>query len=182
MHTVAIVILVVWVAFWVAWLAASIGVTKGRTNWRRFTGVRVVLLLVVLGLVRAGVFHGQSVTLDAWREAIGLVMVVAGLGVAAWARICIGRNWGSPMTEKTDPQLIARGPYRIIRHPIYAGIILAMLGTAVAVNWYWLIAVALLGPYFVYSAVVEERFLNRRLPGIYARYRRTTKMFVPYVV
>jgi protein-S-isoprenylcysteine O-methyltransferase Ste14 len=50
-----------------------------------------------------------------------------------------------PMSLKVDPDLVTTGPYRTIRHPIYSGIILAMVGTAVAVSWYWLIAIALLG-------------------------------------
>ena len=49
------------------------------------------------------------------------------------------------------------GPYRRVRHPIYSGLILAMVGTAVAISWYWLIAVAVLAAYFVYSAIMEER-------------------------
>lgn len=181
MHVVAVTMLVVWVLFWMAWLVASVGVTRGRTNWRRFSGIRVAILVVMLLLVRIGVFRGQTITSNPWREATGLALFAAGLAVAVWARVCIGRNWGAPMTEKADPVLVVTGPYRRIRHPIYSGIILAMMGTAVAVNWYWVIAVALLGPYFVYSAVIEERFLAQRLPEAYPRYRRTTRMLIPFI-
>jgi protein-S-isoprenylcysteine O-methyltransferase Ste14 len=86
------------------------------------------------------------------------------------------------MSQKVDPDLVTTGPYRTIRHPIYSGIILAMVGTAVAVSWYWLIAVALLGAYFVYSAVIEERYMTKLFPNSYPQYKRSTKMLIPFVV
>jgi len=85
------------------------------------------------------------------------------------------------MSEKVDPDLVTTGPYRKVRHPIYSGIILAMMGTAVAVSWYWLVAVALLGTYFVYSAVMEDRYMVRLFPTRYPGYKRSTKMLVPFV-
>jgi protein-S-isoprenylcysteine O-methyltransferase Ste14 len=85
------------------------------------------------------------------------------------------------MSEKVDPELVTTGPYRRVRHPIYSGIILAMIGTAIAVSWYWLLAVVLLGAYFVYSAVMEERYIAGLFPDTYPAYKRSTKMLVPFV-
>jgi protein-S-isoprenylcysteine O-methyltransferase Ste14 len=76
---------------------------------------------------------------------------------------------------------VTTGPYRRVRHPIYSGIILAMIGTAIAVSWYWLLAVVLLGAYFVYSAVMEERYIAGLFPDTYPAYKRSTKMLVPFV-
>jgi len=73
------------------------------------------------------------------------------------------------------------GPYRSIRHPIYSGIILAMIGTTIGVSLYWLVAVGLLGAYFVYSAVVEERYMAGRFPDSYPEYKRSTKMLIPFI-
>ena len=73
------------------------------------------------------------------------------------------------------------GPYRLVRHPIYTGILLAGISTAVALSWAWLIAVALAGLYFGYSAIVEERYLTEQFPDSYPAYRHSTKMMVPYV-
>jgi protein-S-isoprenylcysteine O-methyltransferase Ste14 len=86
------------------------------------------------------------------------------------------------MTEKVDPDLVTTGPYARVRHPIYSGIILAAVGTAIAVSPYWLVAVALLGAYFVYSAVMEERFMVSRFPDSYPRYKQSTKMLIPFVL
>lgn len=181
MHVVAIVILVVWILFWIYWLAAAVATKPGRTRWGRFAGIRVAVVLVLLLLVRTSSFKGSTVTGNAWLEGIGLALFLAGLAVAVWARLYLGRNWGTPMSEKVDPELVTTGPYRRVRHPIYSGIILAMVGTAVAVSWYWLIAVGLLGGYFIYSAAMEERYLTGLFPDAYPPYRRSTKMLVPFV-
>jgi len=85
------------------------------------------------------------------------------------------------MSQKADPELVTTGPYSKIRHPIYSGIILAMIGTTIAVSLYWLVAVALLGAYFAYSAIVEERFMADRFPGSYPEYKRSTNMLIPFI-
>jgi protein-S-isoprenylcysteine O-methyltransferase Ste14 len=182
MRTVDIVIGVGWALFWLYWLAASVGVKAGRTRWTRFAGVRVVVLLVVLLLLRLRVFQGKAVTDDLWLQVIGLVIFVLGLALAVWARIYLGRNWGTPMSEKADPGLVTTGPYSAVRHPIYSGIILAMVGTTVAVSLYWLVAVALLGVYFLYSAAMEERYMTGAFPDTYPRYKRSTKMLIPFIL
>ena len=179
MHVVALVIGVTWVAFWIYWLAASAGVKAGRTRWGRFAGIRVSIVLIVLLLVRAKVFKGQTISTDAWLEGVGLAIFMCGLAVAVWARLYLGRNWGTPMSEKVDPELVTTGPYSRVRHPIYSGLILAMVGTAIAVSWYWLIGLALLGPYFVYSAIMEERYMAGLFPDAYPDYKRSTKMLIP---
>jgi protein-S-isoprenylcysteine O-methyltransferase Ste14 len=183
MYVIGIVIFVCWAAFWIYWLAASVGVKSGRTRWGRFAGSRVVIILVLLLLVRLKFFKGRhGVTTDPLLQVIGLVIVLLGLGLAIWARVYLGRNWGMPMTEKANPELVTTGPYSTIRHPIYTGLILAMIGTAVAVSVYWLIAVVVLGGYFIYSAVMEERYMTGIFPDNYPRYQQETKMLIPYIV
>src|SRR6266550_4245772 len=113
-------------------------------------------------------------THDPWLQVIGLIIFLPGLALAVWARAYLGRNWGMPMTEKANPELVTTGPYSSIRHPIYTGLILAMAGTAVAVSLYWLIVAAALGGYFIYSAVMEERYMAGIFPDTYPRYQQET--------
>jgi protein-S-isoprenylcysteine O-methyltransferase Ste14 len=181
-NVVAKVILVGWTFFWVSWFIAAAGVKRGRIRWGRAAGIRVVGALVILLLVRAKAFKVQTATDDPWLEGIGLAMFVSGLALAVWARLYLGRNWGSPMTEKVDPELVTTGPYRTIRHPIYSGIILALAGTAIAINWHWLIAAAVAGTFFVYSAFMEERYLVRQFPETYPAYQGATRMLIPFVL
>ena len=181
MDAVDIVIGIGWVVFWLYWIAVSLGVKAGRSRWTRFAGFRVAAVLVIILLLRLRVFKEHAFTHDPWLQAVGLAIFLLGLALAVWARIYLGRNWGMPMSEKVDPELVTTGPYRTIRHPIYSGIILAMVGTAVAVSVYWLIAVVLLGAYFVYSAVMEERYMAGLFPDAYPRYKQSTKMLIPFI-
>lgn len=182
MRAVDFVIFAGWIAFWVYWIVASLGAKAGRTRWARFAAFRVLIVLIVLFLLRLGVFKGHSVTNNPWLEGIGLAIFLSGLTLAIWARIYIGQNWGTPMSEKDDPELVTTGPYHRVRHPIYSGIVCAMVGTAVAVSWYWLVAAVLLGAYFVYSAHMEERYMTERFPGAYPEYKRSTKMLIPFIL
>ncbi len=183
MHVIDIIILVGWVAFWIYWLAASVGVKAGQTRWARFAGVRVGIILVILLLLRVRALKGHTTTTnDPWLQGTGLAIFILGLALAIWARVYLGRNWGMPMSQKVDPELVTTGPYRSIRHPIYSGIILAMIGTAIAVSLYWLVAIILLGSYFLYSAIVEERNMAQRFPSSYPQYKRSTKMLVPFIL
>jgi protein-S-isoprenylcysteine O-methyltransferase Ste14 len=182
MHVVADIILVGWILFWIYWLAVSFAVKSGRSTWGRFAGCRVALVLIVLLLFRARVFKGQPLTDNRWLEGVGLAIFVSGLALAVWARLYLGRNWGTPMSVKDEPELVTSGPYARIRHPIYAGLILATVGTALAVSLYWLVTIALVGGYFIYSATVEERNLTSAFPDTYPAYQAATKMLIPFVL
>ncbi len=115
MKVIDIVIGVGWVIFWVGWLAASTGAKRGQRgqgNWARFAGVRVVLILVVVILVRLRVLngHGLGDVRDPVLWGVGLAIWVLGLGLAVWARIYLGRNWGMPTSTKEDPELSTSSP------------------------------------------------------------------------
>ena len=85
------------------------------------------------------------------------------------------------MSQKDEPELVTGGAYRLVRHPIYSGILLAVLGTAIALSWLFLVALVLAGAYFTYSASVEERYLTEPFPDTYPAYKRSTKMFVRFI-
>lgn len=182
MRAIELVFAIVWAAFWLYWFAAAFSIKRGRVPWSREVGIRVVIVAVVILLVHLGAFRHRGSSTDFWRAGLGLVLLAFGLGFAIWARVCIGRNWGMPMTQKNAPELVRNGPYRLVRHPIYSGILVAGAGTAVALNWTWLIAAALAAIYFIYSATVEERYLAEQFPDAYPTYRRSTKMLIPFVL
>ena len=183
MKAVDIIIGTGWIVFWAYWLVMAVTAKAGRSRWTPSAGVRVGIILVILLLIRLRVLKGHgAATGNPWLLGIGLAIFVLGLALAVWARVYLGRNWGMPMSQKADPELVTTGPYRRIRHPIYSGIILAMVGTAIAVSAYWLIAAAILGAYFLVSAVVEERTMAKLFPAAYPPYKRATKMLIPYVL
>ena len=183
MHVVDIIISVCWIAFWLYWLVAATGAKSGQQRWGQFAGMRIAVIVVALLLVRARVFKGhETATTSPLPQGIGLAVFLLGLALAIWARVYIGRNWGMPMSKKDDAELVTTGPYHFIRNPIYSGIILAMIGTTIAVSLYWLIAVALIGAYFIYSATVEARDMAARFPDTYPAYKRSTKMLIPFIL
>jgi protein-S-isoprenylcysteine O-methyltransferase Ste14 len=183
MRVVDLVIAVVWVAFWAYWLIAARGVKPGQSRgWNRFIGLRVALIVVVIFLVRGIGLRGHAARTGPVLAGVGLALFLLGLGLAVWARLYIGRNWGTPMSHKKEPELVTTGPYHRIRHPIYTGLILAMLGTALATTLYGLIAVAVLSGFFIYSATRAEAYLTGQFQDAYRAYKHSTKMLIPFVL
>ncbi len=173
-------IAIAWIIFWVYWLVSALGAKQGRRSGRRIPLQGLSALSVIL-LLR--VFRGGSLTVHSpVLGAIGAVVFAGGIAVAIWSRVELGRNWGMPMTQKAEPELVTSGPYRFVRHPIYSGLLAGILGTALVTNLIGLIVVAILGVYFYYSASVEEKNLTTTFPAAYPEYRNSTKMLIPFVL
>jgi protein-S-isoprenylcysteine O-methyltransferase Ste14 len=180
MHTLRSAIGVVWIAFWIYWLASAFGAKESAAGGRRFPLNGLSALAVILLL---HVFHGGSTAVHSPAlGAVGAVVFASGIAVAIWARVHLGRNWGMPMTQRAEPELVTSGPYRCGRHAIYTGLLAGILGTALATNLIGLIIVAILGGYFYYSASVEEKNLIATFPAAYPAYRSATKMLIPFLV
>ncbi|MGH8300548.1 MAG: methyltransferase family protein, partial [Steroidobacteraceae bacterium] len=94
----------------------------------------------------------------------------------------LGRNWGMPMSLRQGHELVTSGPYAYVRHPIYTGIMLAMIGSALAVGLLWLLLFALYFAYFLFSARTEEQMMLAQFPDTYPAYRRRTRMLIPFVL
>jgi protein-S-isoprenylcysteine O-methyltransferase Ste14 len=169
-----------WIVFWIYWMAsASSSKESVPSGWRtRLTGVSAVGVFVIADVLRSGSLAVHSLIL----EVIGALLFASGIALAVWARRHLGRNWGMPMTQRAEPELVTSGPYRFIRHPIYSGLLTAMLGTALVDNLLGLIVVAVLVPYFYYCGIVEERNLAATFPTAYPEYRSKTKMLIPFLL
>jgi protein-S-isoprenylcysteine O-methyltransferase Ste14 len=180
MHALKVAIGVAWLVFWVYWLASA-ATSKASVGggWRtRLTGVSVIAVFVIADAFRGGGLAVHSAIL----AAIGAVLFVGGIALAVWARLHLGRNWGMPMTQRAEPELVTSGPYRFVRHPIYSGLLIAMLGTTLVNNLLGLIIVAVLVAYFYYCGTVEERNLVSTFPAAYPGYRGRTKMLIPFLL
>jgi protein-S-isoprenylcysteine O-methyltransferase Ste14 len=182
------VIAVAWLAFALVWLIAAFA-TKATVR-RQSLGSRLrevlplfaafVLLRGNPGLIRwlsarfvPGAFEWQS---------FGVAVTIAGLAIAIWARFYLGANWSATVTVKQDHELIRSGPYSVVRHPIYSGLLLAMLGTAIYVGEIrGLFAVALATWAWKMKSRVEETFMQSEFGDEYVRYRREVKGLVPFL-
>jgi protein-S-isoprenylcysteine O-methyltransferase Ste14 len=114
MHAVELVFAVGWAVFWIYWLGAAFSMKRGRVPWSRELRIRAAIFVLVIVLIRLGVFRGHGLSSDPWRAGFGLVLFAAGLAFAIWARIHLGRNWGTPMSRKNEPELVTSGPYRLV--------------------------------------------------------------------
>ena len=113
---------------------------------------------------------------------LGAIPVSTGLGFAAWARVHLGRNWSGEITLKQEHELIRSGPYGLVRHPIYSGLLAAMLGTAIVIGeWRALIALAFFAGAVLRRVSVEQRWLSEIFPDDYSRYRREVPALVPFL-
>lgn len=180
-HPVIIVIGIGWVIFWTAWLIAAFTAKASRSGSGRLAGSRIVLAVVVVILFRANVRHGSEQVDGPLLQGIGLTLWIAGLALAVWARLYIGRNWGMPMSRREDPDLVTTGPYLFIRHPIYTGLIVALIGTALTISLFGLIVAAVVAVFFAFSATREEKFLADQFPDTFPAYKAGTKMLIPFV-
>lgn len=178
-----------WIIFLVYWTVAAVRIRRGLKTSALRAGMlmRFVLFLMIVAAIALARRSSDFRALQ-WAEFHSLPMAVAGVVIATVgailafaARAAIGRNWGPPATRRADTELITSGPYTFVRHPIYAGILLMMIGTAVGLIPAWWLVAAAAGIYFFYSARREERFMMERFPDSYPAYRARTKILLPFL-
>src|SRR4029077_17391496 len=110
----------------------------------------------------------------------GLALTAAGLLLCIWARRTLGEYWSDKVRLKGDHELIRRGPYAHLRHPIYSGVLLAVTGTALAIGeWRGAVALALLGANYFVKAKREDRILASRFGENFADYKRQARFLLP---
>jgi protein-S-isoprenylcysteine O-methyltransferase Ste14 len=176
-----------WLLFVAYWAVAAVGAKRNASGrlWRGGIGLRLVVILLVASVLRSPSL--REFLAEAQRSAsdsnifgwAGVALCVLGFGLAISARWHLGRNWGMPMSRKEQPELVTSGPYAFIRHPIYAGLILAMIGSAIGVNVSWALMLIPVGAYFILSAREEESAMLQQFPEQYAAYMARTGMLVP---
>ena len=119
----------------------------------------------------------------AWCFWSGGAITATGLLFSLWARRRLGRNWSQAVTIKEDHELVTSGPYALVRHPIYSGLLLAFVGTALALGeWRGLLAVGLVFCVLLRKLRLEEKWMRRLFGASYETYSRRVAALVPYVI
>lgn len=183
----AVAIVGLWVAWVVSWVAAA--------AWQRTTEKRVGsaaelryrIVLGVGGVLLALPSHRYVGPLRLWRvtwaEAwVATGAIAVGFLFAWWARVHLGSLWSGSITKKTDHRVIESGPYRIVRHPIYTGILLAVIATGLVKGTVpSVVGAAVITVGLWMKAALEENWLREELgPEAYDGYRRRVPMLVPF--
>ena len=137
---------------------------------------------MVLLASRTPVFRTFAFPRSLASDVVALVLCVAGMSLAIWARRDLGRNWSATPTIREGHELIVSGPYRFVRHPIYSGILLALFGTAIASgNVLWLVALASFLGLFAFRMRAEEQLMGAEFPDQYPSYAARTRALIPFI-
>ncbi|MER8700574.1 isoprenylcysteine carboxylmethyltransferase family protein [Mesorhizobium sp. M1273] len=175
-----------WLLWVVSWAAAAFW--ADRAEKRAGFGVElpsraVMVLGTILLFIPA---HGYAGPLRLWTPNLAeawicVALIAAGLAFAWWARLHLGRLWSATVTAKAAHRVVDTGPYRLVRHPIYTGLLLAILATMAAKGTVWGVAGAILITVgIVMKARLEEHFLRGELGRAYDDYARRVPMLVPF--
>jgi protein-S-isoprenylcysteine O-methyltransferase Ste14 len=114
---------------------------------------------------------------------VGFLLAAAGLLFTVWARRHLATNWSGDVTLKADHELIMSGPYALVRHPIYSGLLLGFVGSAVALGeWRGIVAVVLVGMAQWRKLRMEERGMRQLFGERYLSYERRVSALIPFVV
>jgi protein-S-isoprenylcysteine O-methyltransferase Ste14 len=180
----------VWLLWLVYWGISAMGVkpaVRVESSVSRFGKYALPLMFAVLLLWNGQWFRHtflveRFVPTSAWIAWLGFLLTLAGLAFTCWARVTLGRNWSGVVQIKQDHELIVRGPYSIVRHPIYTGLLLAFLGSALALGeWRGLLATLIVGMSFWYKLRVEERWMCELFGEQYRNYMLRVKALVPWL-
>jgi protein-S-isoprenylcysteine O-methyltransferase Ste14 len=115
-------------------------------------------------------------------KSIGFLLAIIGMSIALWARTVLGMNWSRDPSLVKSSTLIISGPYNIIRHPIYAGVIVMFLGTAIYLGLLGGFIGLILGSLGAFSkSITEEKELIKQFPKDYPEYKKRVKAFIPFI-
>jgi protein-S-isoprenylcysteine O-methyltransferase len=187
-------IFICWAIFVVYWLISAVGVKRDipSRGWQAARSLRiaVALLAIAVVLVRA-ISRGQPIRplrglrfgpVNPIVGLIGVLLCAAGVAYAIWARWHLGRNWSAVPAVKEGHELVTSGPYAYVRHPIYAGMLLALLGTVLTLGGATVVVFVVCVIVFLWRVQVEERLMMQQFPRDYPAYRERTKALIPFIV
>ena len=112
---------------------------------------------------------------------IGVIMCLAGMAILISARQHLGRNWSPLVSAKEGHELVTSGPYHYVRHPMYAGYLVAALGSALVGDGAWIFLTVILGALFLWRVGAEDKLLAQQFPNQYPEYKKRTKALIPFV-
>lgn len=176
----------IWAVWLVSWLVAALWASKPAQrppvrDELAYRALHVVGALLLLANFRYARFSFGWIEPD-WVPILLLCLEALGFAFAWWARLHLGTLWSGQVTRKADHRIVDTGPYGIVRHPIYTGILLSFYASLLLrPGWLGLASAIIMTLSFVMKLRLEERFLSAELGAeAYAAYRRRVPMLVPF--
>jgi protein-S-isoprenylcysteine O-methyltransferase Ste14 len=185
-NTPQLIIYASWILFGVYWFVSAFSAKK--TEKREPSAERLGhMLLMAAGYILLfqrtdnwGVLNRRFLPDALWIAWLGSAITFAGVLFAIWARWNLGKNWSAAVTIKQGHQIIRTGPYKYIRHPIYTGMLIGVIGTALAIGEYRaLLAFAIILFGFYRKARKEEAFLAANFGEPFQEHKQRTGFFLP---
>jgi protein-S-isoprenylcysteine O-methyltransferase Ste14 len=178
-----------WTLFAVIWLLAAFATKKSVYQESRAQRLRYTIPILLGGLLLAKghrlsepfnhrvIPHVEAL---AWT---GAILCVAGLAFCIWARVTLGSNWSGTITLKEKHQLIVRGPYRLVRHPIYTGLLTMLVATVIVLGHVaGIIAMPFVFVSFWIKLLYEEQLMLKKFPNEYSAYQQRVRRLIPFVL
>lgn len=179
---------VCWITFILVWLFMG-GLVKKSIKAKKQIHTPVVWMIITITIVVLLLHTNRLEFLITYQlfpsspliQYMGAFICAAGIAFAIRARIHLGRNWGMPMSLKEKPDLVTTGPYHFVRHPIYTGLLAAILGTNISGSFMFLVWFLFSATFFIYSAKKEEKMMLLEFPDEYPAYMKRSKMIIPFI-
>ena len=173
-------------AFWVLLIAyltvSAIGV-KQEPQGHLLQSLGLLLAIIAAFLLPyLPIFHFLNFApVNAVANSIGVILCAAGMSFLVWARQRLGGNWSQTVSVKVGHELVTSGPYRYLRHPMYAGGFIACIGSAIVGGGAWIFLLVILGAVFIWRVGAEDKLMERQFPNEYPDYKKRTKALIPFV-
>ena len=178
-----------WLSWMVYWWAASRDVKSTlrreslASRLSHIVPLAIAVFLFGVQKTRIAFLGERFLPLATWPFWLGLLLTAGGLLFTVWARLDLGRNWSGTVTIKKEHELITSGPYAVVRHPIYTGLLLAFLGSALALGeWRAVLAFALAAGALWRKLRIEERWMRQQFGDAYQAYSRRVAALIPFVL
>jgi protein-S-isoprenylcysteine O-methyltransferase Ste14 len=177
-----------WLLICAVWLGSlpfvkrTIHRQSGSSRWPQTTLFIVGIYLIFRSLPTSTWLDQPILTVTLPIAFAGFCIVLCGVGFSIWARITLGENWSGTPTIKQDHALIQRGPYRIVRHPIYTGLLIALFGSALQHSLLRsFLGVIICAVALWLKIAVEEQFMVHLFGDQYVHYRKNVSALVPFL-
>jgi protein-S-isoprenylcysteine O-methyltransferase Ste14 len=178
-----------WVADCIYWWAmgrrvkAAERIEPANPRLLRLVLMVTAIALLVLPAFPIPILNARFLPPGSWPFWLGAALTADGLLFAVWVRRHLGTNWSRAVTIKQGHELITTGAYAVVRHPIYTGLLLALLGSAIArAEWRGLLAVLLAFITLYRKLKLEESWLHSQFGASYDAYSRRVAALIPYLL